>query len=90
MQLVDLLKPGDESKTIVAAFPLEDTTKTLADIFPPSWINKDELAVIPLLLVPNHLVKDICTHMQQAGDEFLQRWFADNQETGTAFTEDAD
>lgn len=90
MQLADLLKPGDESKTIVAAFPLEDMSKTLADIFPPSWVNKDELTHIPLLLVPDHLVKEICTHMLDAGEQFLQGWFANNTDTGTEYVEDND
>lgn len=86
MQLADMIKSGDEGKVIVAAFPLEDTSKTLADIFPPSWINKEEQTVIPLLLVPDHLVKEICQHMLDQGNEYLRSWYASHPEAGRDFS----
>lgn len=74
--LKDLLEREDDDRVLVAAFPLEDRTKTLEDIFPPSWINQEgEPIVIPLLLAPPQIVKDLCKHMFDAGNEYLEKFF---------------
>ena len=74
-QLKDLLdRPGDD-KVFVAAFPLEDKDKTLAEIFPASWVNQVEQTQIFLLQSPPQIVKDLCMHMYNAGAEYLKEYF---------------
>lgn len=83
MLLADLLKSGDENRVIVAAFPLEDTSKTLEDVFPKSWVNQEEMTTIPLLLVPKQLAREVCTHMWNQGNEFLKNWYSEHPDAGT-------
>lgn len=77
VKLSDLFEREQDDRVIVAAFPVEDRTKTLEDIFPPSWINleAEEPVVIPLLLAPPEIVKELCKHMFDAGEQFLKNFF---------------
>lgn len=78
--LSDLISEGDEQRVIVACFPLEDQSKTLAEVFPPSWINQEEQTIIPLLLVPKEIVKEVCQYMWNQGGEFLKQYFEEHPE----------
>jgi hypothetical protein len=74
--LHDLLENERDDRVIVAAFPLEDQTKSLEDIFPKSWLNQEgEPVVIPLLLAPPQVVREMCAHMFNAGEEFLKNFY---------------
>lgn len=79
--LADLIKEHDDEKVLVAAFPLEDTSKTLADIFPQSWINQEETTVIPLLYAPKAIVRDLCNVMFDRGNEYLVEYFKNNPDS---------
>lgn len=73
--LADLLKEDDGTQVLVAAFPLEDTSKSLADVFPPSWINQEKQTIVPLLVAPKEIVKDLCNYMFDKGNEFLKEHY---------------
>lgn len=77
VKLSDLYEREQDDRIVVAAFPVEDKSKTLEEIFPASWIDMEaaEPVVIPLLLAPPEVVKDLCKHMFDAGEEFLRKFF---------------
>ncbi len=73
--LADLLERPNDERVFIAAFPLEDTSKTLEEVFPPSWVKKDgEQTIIPLLLAPPEIVEELCKAMHDAGELYLEQY----------------